>query len=163
MLTGQNFRDGVTPLGGVWDSVDIFPVSVKETSQLAMYWPYAVMQDGDNGFRLVTYLGAASGGPWTNRSLGVSGPEGTGMAIIPRTSTYKAPSTAGLLYRGIDGILAGYSVQWDLPGLDWDFGMSQIFSPDIPSHLSFYAANHRPSIKMHLAPYHRAQPSQHLR
>ncbi|KAI4868175.1 hypothetical protein F4820DRAFT_151811 [Hypoxylon rubiginosum] len=120
-LSGTNFRDGYTPLGGGWDSIDEFPVSVNIESRLAMYWPYAVMQDGDSSFRLVTYLGANPGGPWNNRSLGISGPGGTGMAIVPRTSTCASPCTAGLVYRGGDGRLAGYLVQESLPLLDWGF------------------------------------------
>ncbi|KAI1764823.1 hypothetical protein GGR53DRAFT_295013 [Hypoxylon sp. FL1150] len=120
-LTGSNFRDGVTPLGGMWDSIDLFPVDVDKESHLAMYWPYAIMQDEDSSFRLVTYLGAAPGGPWNNRTLGISGPGGTGMAIVPWTSTCASPCTSGFVYRGGDGHLAGYLVQQNLPGLDWDF------------------------------------------
>ncbi|KAI1407324.1 hypothetical protein F5Y13DRAFT_206468 [Hypoxylon sp. FL1857] len=125
MLSGQNFRDGVTPLGGLYDSIDEYPVAVNGKSRMAMYWPYAVMQD-NGGLRLVTYLAGSQGGPWRNQSLGISGAEGISMAIIPRSSTYAQPYTAGLVYRGQNGRLAGYSLQWNQEGLDWDISKSWV-------------------------------------
>ncbi|KAI1770526.1 hypothetical protein F4818DRAFT_446141 [Hypoxylon cercidicola] len=113
-LAGSNFRDGYTPFSGSWDSVDENPVDVNEESRLAMYWPYAVVQNGDSSLRQVTY-------PWTNNTLGISGSRGTGMAIVPWTSTCASPCTAALVYRASDGRLAGYFVQQNLPGLVWDF------------------------------------------
>ncbi|KAI1134317.1 hypothetical protein F5Y05DRAFT_238077 [Hypoxylon sp. FL0543] len=129
MLSGQNFRDGFTPLGGTYDSIDEYPVAVNHNSRIAMYWPYAVTQD-NGGLRLVTYLAGAQGGPWSNQSLDISGAEGTAMAIIPRTSTYALPYTAGLVYRGHDGRLAGYSLQWTLSGLQWDISTTSTIPED---------------------------------
>ncbi|KAI0008760.1 hypothetical protein F4779DRAFT_419629 [Xylariaceae sp. FL0662B] len=126
MLSGQNFRDGTTGFGGVQDSIDSYPVTTHGKSRLAMYWPYAVTQDEDNSLRLVTYMNGLPNPPWTNRSLGFSGSEGAAMAIIPRSSTYTSPHTAGLVYRSSDGKLSGYTLQWNLTGLDWSIDGSMI-------------------------------------
>ncbi|KAI1084295.1 hypothetical protein F5B20DRAFT_524370 [Whalleya microplaca] len=125
-LSGQNFRDGVTVFGGVWDSIDSFPVTTHGKSRLAMYWPYAVTQDEDNSLRLVTYMNGLSDPEWTNRSLGFSGSEGAAVAVIPQSSTYASPYTAGLVYRSSDGKLSGYTLQWNLTGSDWSIDGSTI-------------------------------------
>lgn len=93
-----------------------------------MYWPYAVMQDEDDSLRLVTYLASSEGGPWKNQSLGISGLKSTTMAMIPQSSAYAFPYTAGIVYRTSDGNLAGYSVQWEVSGLAWDIGKSRVLT-----------------------------------
>ncbi|KAI1371767.1 hypothetical protein F4677DRAFT_286024 [Hypoxylon crocopeplum] len=139
MLSGQNFRDGYSPFDGVFDSIDLYPVAVNEKSRLATYWPYAVMQDEDNSLRLVTYLNASQVGPWTNESLGISGLEGTGVTIIPRSSTYAFPHTAGLIYRTRRGQLTGNSLECTFPGLDWDMSILTDTPNTIPQETAIAA------------------------
>ncbi|KAI1388184.1 uncharacterized protein F4822DRAFT_443340 [Hypoxylon trugodes] len=112
--------DGTTPLGGSSDSVNDYPVAAYDRSIVALYWPYAVIQDVGGNLRLVTYQ---SPGAYFNNSIGLSGMESTGMAVIPRSAKYKTPWTAELIYQMPNGRLEGYTLRWNTSGQGWDIGV----------------------------------------
>ncbi|CAJ2510600.1 Uu.00g062250.m01.CDS01 [Anthostomella pinea] len=113
LVTGENFRDGYTLPEGGYDSIDDNPVGTDDASRLATYWPYVVMQDTGGALRQITY-------GWWNSTIGISGSTGTGMAIVPQTASYESPNTAGLIYRGTDGNLAGQWLGYNQAASKWD-------------------------------------------
>ncbi|KAI0451618.1 hypothetical protein F5B21DRAFT_527882 [Xylaria acuta] len=135
LLSGNNFREGTTPLGGLYDSIDEYPVPIHSKSRLGTYWPYIVMQKPDLSLHLVYYLLLNPvKGIWQNRSLGITAPEGTALAIVPLSSSYDDPYPAALIYRRNDGPLGLYSLNYNRTGYD-----SGAVTIDLPQTSSFGA------------------------
>ncbi|KAI1121777.1 hypothetical protein F5Y10DRAFT_282214 [Nemania abortiva] len=113
LVTGHNFRDGWSPLGGAPDSIDWFPASADPTSSLGTYWPYIALQKPNLTLHLITYTGSST---WQNQTLGVTALAGTSLAIVPQSASYEDPQHAALFYRRADGLLALHSLEFNETG-----------------------------------------------
>ncbi|TGJ85543.1 hypothetical protein E0Z10_g3186 [Xylaria hypoxylon] len=95
LVTGNNFRDRVTGIGGGFDSIDRFPILAHSKSRLITCWPYLVVQKPNGTLSEVNYIGQYPT-QWQNYSLGIDAPKGTSLAILPLSRTYEAPYHAVL-------------------------------------------------------------------
>lgn len=139
VLKGRNWKKPLPQqVNGLEDSINNFPVSMSSTSSVAAYWPYLATQDDstDNALRITTYVGGGTpgGAPWVNSTTASASPQiaaaskGSALAIVPRVATYNRPWQAGLVYRTIDGRLAGVSMSWGRNATwePWSIGMSRL-------------------------------------
>ncbi|KAI0971465.1 hypothetical protein F4678DRAFT_85102 [Xylaria arbuscula] len=115
LVTGNNFRDRVTRLGGDFDSIDNYPLLAHTRSRLSTYWPYIVLQRPNGTLQVVNWIGTDPT-LWKNQSLEIVASEGTSLAVIPLSSSYQAPYKAALVYRRTDGILALHSLEYGTAG-----------------------------------------------
>ncbi|KAJ2970914.1 hypothetical protein NUW58_g9557 [Xylaria curta] len=109
LVTGNNFRDGISPQGGLFDSIDERPILAHSKSRLTTYWPYVALQKPNLTLHVINWIGEV-GNPWQNQSLGITALEGTSLAILPQSASYGYPYRAALIYRGPNGLLALHSL-----------------------------------------------------
>ncbi|KAI1108975.1 hypothetical protein F5Y14DRAFT_434228 [Nemania sp. NC0429] len=112
LITGNNFRDGFSNIGGDFDTIDQYPLRTHSESRLVSCWPYIVLQTPNMGLSVIHWLGH---GPvaWQNFSLGIDASVGTSLAILPLTRTYFGPYyNAAVVYRGPGGGFALYSLEF---------------------------------------------------
>ncbi|KAI0444553.1 hypothetical protein F4803DRAFT_243909 [Xylaria telfairii] len=115
LVTGNNFRDRVSGIGGDFDSIDGYPILTHPKSRLVTCWPYIVLQKPNKTLSVVNWIGQDPT-PWQNYSLGIDASGGTSLAILPLSRTYQSPYHSALVYRGPDGVLALYSLEYATTG-----------------------------------------------
>lgn len=125
LVTGNNFRDRVTGIGGDFDSIDGFPILAHSKSRLVTCWPYIVLQKPNRTLSVVNWIGQ-NPTPWQNYSLGIDASKGSSLAILPLSKTYEDPYRSALVYRGSDGVLALHSLEYGTTGSELQTGWSYL-------------------------------------
>lgn len=115
LVTGNNFRDRETGIGGGFDSIDEYPILADSKSKLITCWPYIALQKPNRTLSVVNWIGQPPT-VWRNYSMGIDASEGTSLAILPLSRTYEAPYHAALVYRRPDGVLALHSLEYGTIG-----------------------------------------------